>query len=136
MKKLGYVLIMIFALSCAASKNTAQTDLDGNWQLTVFPSATKTFTEIFGDRKPELRFDSAGRVSGTTGCNRLMGNYNAGRKNKLTFGTNMAVTKMACPGYEENIFLDALYKVNRYKVNENQLELWNDSTLIMTFTKE
>jgi hypothetical protein len=43
---------------------------------------------------------------------------------------------MACPGYEESIFLNALGTVKKYRVQDNTLDLLNDSTIVMTFTRQ
>lgn len=134
MKKTFYVLACAFLLSCAASKNTVPQNLSGNWQLTVFPSATNTFAEIFGDRKPELQFES-GKFSGSTGCNKIFGDITV-TGDQLIFPQNMGMTKMACPGYEESIFLNALGTVKKYRVQDNTLDLLNDSTIVMTFTRQ
>jgi heat shock protein HslJ len=129
-------LVSGFILSCSTSKNSTTQNLNGNWELSVFPTTDKTFDEVFSQGKPQLQFDhSKGTVSGTTGCNRLSGSYSAGANN-FSFGSNMITTKMACPGYEESVFLNALYRVNRYKVNGNQLTFLHDSTLVMTFVRK
>lgn len=122
--------------SCAASKNSAARNLQGNWQLTMFPDGGKTFAEMFGDRRPELNFDVASnKVTGSTGCNRLSTSFNL-NKGLFLFDKNIITTKMACPGYEESTYLNALSRVNRYVIEGDQLRLLNDSSLIMTFAKQ
>ncbi|HYE55726.1 MAG TPA: META domain-containing protein [Chitinophagaceae bacterium] len=123
--------------SCTGSRNsTAQLqNLNGNWELTVFPHGSKPFAELFTMKKPELEFNSTTmRVSGNTGCNRTMGEFSVnGDELRLT---NMASTKMGCPGYDESIFMNALNRVNRFRLNGDQLSLLQDSTLLMTFVKK
>jgi heat shock protein HslJ len=132
---LPYLASLIF-LSCASSKNGTDENLSGSWELSVFPGTDKTFEEVFGQRRPELQFDNTkATVTGSTGCNRLTGSYTAG-DNNFSFGNNIATTKMACPGYEESVFLDALAKVNRYEVANGQLRFMHDSTLVMSFVKK
>ena len=131
---LGLVISLI--ISCTTTKNSSSQNLNGNWELSVFPTTDKTFDEVFSQGRPQLQFDySKKTVSGTTGCNRLSGSYSAGT-NDFSFGSNMTTTKMACPGYEESVFLNALNRINRYKVNGNELSFLHDSTLIMTFVKK
>jgi copper homeostasis protein (lipoprotein) len=75
-------------------------------------------------RQPQLVFDPAAhRVSGSGGCNRIVGGYELNGE-KLTFG-QMASTMMACAsGMEtEQNFLKALGEVKRWKIAGHELEL-------------
>jgi heat shock protein HslJ len=69
----------------------------------------------------------AHRISGSGGCNRLMGSYEV-HGDSLTFGP-IATTRMACPaGMEtETAFLSALAQVRRWKAEAKHLSL-SDST--------
>ena len=70
-------------------------------------------------------FDSEGRASGRSGCNRFTGGYQLSGEG-LSFG-QIAGTRMACPPAEsetEQRFLDLLQKVTRVTPGENgQLRL-------------
>jgi heat shock protein HslJ len=63
------------------------------------------------------------RVSGSGGCNRLMGSYEL-KGDELTFG-RMASTMMACPdGMDtEQAFLKSLGQVSKWKISGQSLEL-------------
>lgn len=125
----------VFTLSCASTKNGKSAGIDGSWELSAFPGATKTFDELFSQRKPQLQFSSArAAVTGNTGCNRLTGTYSASGNN-FSFGNNIATTKMACSGYDENIFLQALNRINHFAIKGDQLQLMHDNELVMSFTK-
>lgn len=131
-----YGLICLVLLSCATAKNSVDKKLTGDWELVLFPNADKSFAELFGDRKPELTFsDTAHIVSGTTGCNRLRATYTT-KGGHLSFDKNIITTKMACPGYDESTFLNALVKVNSYRLQNEQLQLLEDSVLVMAFAKK
>lgn len=135
-KILVFLGIICLFSACSATKKSSNLQLNGNWELALFPTTDKTFDEVFGQRKPTLQFDVAGKkVSGTTGCNRLSGSYSS-NKESFSFDNNIITTKMACPGYEESIFLNALTKVNRYKIENGQLQFLRDSTLLMAFSKK
>jgi heat shock protein HslJ len=140
MKK-GLVLIVLclYLVSCSTNKaalNSSAEGLQGRWELTLFTPGGKEFAELFGQRRPELEFNTAEkRVSGTTGCNQLSGNY-AVSGSAFQFGPNMALTKMACPSYDETTFLNAMSAVNRFILSSDQLQLLQDSTLIMAFAKK
>ena len=74
-------------------------------------------------------------MAGTTGCNRFSGTYTADTVN-LSFSSNKAFTKMACPGYDEQLFLKALNRVNRYRLIESELELRDNDAIVMIFAKK
>lgn len=131
----GTACMLLMLTACMAPKKiTANNKLKGNWELVLFPSSDKNFAEIFGTRKPTIGFVS-NVVSGTTGCNLYSGTYASG-DSVLTFTSNFVVTKMACPGYEEQTFLNALNSVNRYHLKETQLELSNNNRVVMVFVKK
>jgi heat shock protein HslJ len=75
-------------------------------------------------REPHLVLDAAGRVSGSTGCNRFTGSYQQDG-NGFHF-TPLAVTKMACPpplDALERSFLQAMAATAALRQSGNALEL-------------
>jgi len=123
-------------LACESTKNVITESIEGNWELVNFPSGGKEFAELFGQRKPELQFDESNKkVSGTSGCNHISGGYTRDGK-MIQFAGNMIMTKMACPGYDETIFMDALRKVNRFEIQNDQLTLMQNDMVLMTFAKK
>ena len=87
----------------------------GNTEIKTAPTAHNI---------PSLQFDAATkRVSGADGCNRIMGNYEAGR-DTLVLG-QMAGTKMACldGNNVSQQFNEALTKVANYQVFGKTLKL-------------
>ena len=135
-----FILICLLAITlggCSSSR-TSSADLNqlgGDWVLTVFPYQTKALAELFTARIPELQLEVPGRkVAGNTGCNRMFGSFTVDGS-AFQFG-NLGSTKMACPGYDETIYLNALSRVNRFSVNNDQLTFYQDSTLLMTFAKK
>lgn len=139
MRQLSRSLLIVigFFLSCTSSKDTANANrLNGEWELVGFSSGDKPFAELFTASKPTIQFEAGTRrVSGSTGCNRMTGGYIL-KGNTLQFAENLATTKMACPGYDESVFLNALQRTNRYTFRDSQLNLYNDSLLLMTFAKK
>ena len=136
-----YALIACVVLgaitACSSSKNSAAEldNLNGYWVLTVFPESTKTLAEVFVMKTPDLQLDVPNRkVSGTTGCNRMTGPFTINGE-EFQFG-NLATTKMGCPGYDESVYLNAIGKVNRFRLNNDQLSFYSDSALLMTFVKK
>jgi heat shock protein HslJ len=135
-----YMLIFLMATTlgaCSSSRNSSAelTQLGGDWVLTVFPYQTKALAELFPARIPELQLEVPGRkVTGNTGCNRMFGSFTVDGS-EFHFG-NMGSTKMVCPGYDETIYMNALGRVNRFSLNNDQLTFYQDSTVLMTFTKK
>ena len=87
----------------------------GNSEIKTAPSAHNI---------PSLQFDAATkRVTGTDGCNRIMGSYEAGRDTLIL--SQMAGTKMACLD-NNNVsqkFNQALDQVANYQVFGKTLKL-------------
>jgi len=65
-------------------------------------------------------------VSGSSGCNRLMGRYEA-EDGSLTF-SGLATTRMACPAAMdlERRFLTALRATSTAEITQQRLELFDD----------
>ncbi|GAB4012426.1 hypothetical protein GCM10028808_28480 [Spirosoma migulaei] len=79
---------------------------------------------------------SEGRVTGTTGCNRLSGTIKADTQ-KILFGP-LVTTKMACMGEVgqfESKFLQEFTEPLAYQVNEGKLTLLRGGKSIMVFRK-
>lgn len=89
---------------------------------------------VFDDenaRAPSLHFEAAeNRLSGFTGCNRLVGQY-AVAGSALRFD-KLAATRMACPGASllELTFTDALKATASWNLFGDELELYDDSGLL------
>ena len=135
-----FLVVVMLVLGACASKKAADRavaqQLQGTWELTLFTPGGKGFAEVFGQRRPELVFHTTeNRVSGNTGCNHMTGTYSINGQ-RFQFGADMAITKMACQGYDESSFLQAMTSINRFQINNNQLNLLNDSTLIMSFARK
>ena len=139
MKRLLFFVLafVVSIVACKSAKNvTSEVSLSGNWDLVNFPSGGKEFAEILGSRKPELQFDETNKkVTGTSGCNHISGAYTHNGK-MLQFDDNMIMTKMACPGYDESVFMDALRKVNQYQINNDQLNLMQNGNVLMSLAKK
>ena len=87
----------------------------GNTEIKTTPTARNI---------PSLQFDEASkRISGSDGCNRIMGSYEAGRDTLIL--SQMASTRMAC--LDNNTlseqFNAALAKVSNYQVFGKTLKL-------------
>lgn len=106
------------------------------WVLTDFQGRSVT---AGGPRNEAPRLEislTEGRVTGTTGCNRLNGTVKADTR-QIQFGP-MVMTKMACGGEAgtfENTFLNALVQPLAYQVAEGKLAFFQNGKQLMTFRK-
>ena len=79
---------------------------------------------------PFIAFDTAtGRVSGNSGCNRMMGSFDVNAKPGSLELTGMASTRMMCPDMTtENNVLNAFAQVKGYKkAGKDKMYLCNSS---------
>lgn len=81
-----------------------------------------------GDRRARIGFAADGRVTGSGGCNRLMGRADIDGA-AITFGT-IATTRMACASNvmdQERKLLDALAATRSYRIADAMLTLHDAS---------
>ena len=144
MKQLIITCVFLSAITCksylqathssqslTSFRNTTDTaTIAGNWQLQpVLASDTAT------GKIPQLNFDlKTNRFSGNTGCNVMTGSFVI-NQDALSFKENMASTKMACPGYNEQIFLENLLKTNRYEIKDGVLQLMYNTTILSKWVR-
>ena len=140
MKSLG-VAALLFLLACqsptagpsqpaspataaaAAPQPRDTTTLNGTWYLLpVLASDTAT------GKIPWLTLNLAGsRFTGNTGCNSMHGKFwFSNSDSSLSFGDKFAISKKACPGYNEPAFLKSLGNTTHYKLRNGLLTLVGD----------
>src|SRR5690606_25014597 len=107
------------------------------WVLNYISGPRIAFEGLYPDKKPQLVFTVADkRVSGNTGCNSFSGPLVVDG-NKIDFNQPMALTKMACRGEGETVFLETLKKVNTYSVSDgNTLTFIMGDIAMMRFSKK
>lgn len=110
--------------------------LQDNWVLTALGD---TPVKAAGSRNelPRLELSlTEGRVTGTTGCNRLSGPVRADTR-RIRFGP-IVTTRMACVGdggQLESAFVKALDAPLTYQVGDNKLIFFRGDESVMTFKK-
>lgn len=113
---------------------TVDKSLDGTWELVYIMGPGKDLATLYGDKKPTITFDVAGKkVNGYSGCNRFNGPLNV-NGHRIRF-ENMAMTRMACPGEGENVFMGELEKVNTFSVSDGTLHFIMGDIVNMTFER-
>jgi heat shock protein HslJ len=120
---LHYLGALIALILIVGSPAQAQCEFVGTYWRAVEIDGSPVATAN-SKREPHLVFNAEGRVSGSTGCNRLTGGYKQDGGN-LSF-TPLATTKMACPppiDAQERSFLRVLGAVAAMRESGNTLEL-------------
>jgi len=142
-------LLFAFFISCflltacnTTKKTTASTpkvsQLEGAWELNFITGPRIAFDGLYPNKKPAIIFDVANnRMSGNTSCNNFTGKLNVDG-NKISFTDPMAMTKMMClDGNGENVFVEALKKVDSWSVMDNNtLNFRMGDVVMMRFIKK
>ncbi|MBL7723107.1 MAG: META domain-containing protein [Chitinophagaceae bacterium] len=115
---------------------SAMPSLAGLWELSSISDSKVNLAKLYPGQKPNLNFDLQGRaVRGSTTCNRFSCQVKI-EGEKMNFG-DPAMTKVACPGDGEKVFLEALKTINSYSIiDSNFLLLRADSVEIMRFSRK
>ncbi len=104
--------------------------LEGRWVLMPVMASDTAAGKI-----PYLNFDlKTGKFFGNTGCNNISGTFLLSQ-NALQFNEKLISTRMACPGYNEDIFVDNLFKTNRYEIRGGVLQLMYNTTILSKWVR-
>jgi heat shock protein HslJ len=111
-------------------------DLDGTWELISTISEQTPFNTLYPNQKPTITFNSRPRqISGTTGCNTYTGSYTL-LGSTISFGTGLTLTKMACDGKGEAVFVERLNKATDYFIkDQTTLMLMQGDVALLEFKK-
>lgn len=122
------------------NKNTGDTVTAINISI---PSVNFVLEELNGKKirngdfktTPEILIEAnKSTVAGNTGCNSFNGNVKV-TKHKIYF-TNIAMTRMSCPGDGEKNFVEALNGTNNFKMENGKLILMKFDTPVAVFTQK
>ena len=99
----------------SVEKAISLSSINGEWNIIEVNGSKITPGE--SKSLPFIAFDTAtGRVSGNSGCNRMMGSFDVNAKPGSLELTGMASTRMMCPDMTtENNVLNAFAQVKGYK---------------------
>lgn len=123
--------LVLFMNSCGNYKRTAsqaEVLFRGDWKL----------KEVQGQAVPDssrsIFHFTPGKISGSTGCNRLSAGFVPGKNNSVKFSPEVS-TKMACPDENaaalETKFLDALSKSTKWSITSGELWLGDGETTLI-----
>jgi len=151
MKYFLFSTLLVLALNFHSDSSKAQKNYTASIQPDTIPSGTNAMqnetlqgewhlqpvlaSDTASGKIPMLNFDlRTNRVSGNTGCNSFSGAFKS-QGRSLSFSDNMISTKMACPGYNEKIFVENLLKTNRYEIKQGVLQLMYNTTILSKWTR-
>ncbi|NEN24414.1 META domain-containing protein [Cryomorpha ignava] len=82
---------------------------------------------------PSIIFNDSSTFSGSTGCNQYSARFKV-----LDGGVEITMgpmTKMACPGKDESIFVEALNSTNKVKIEEERMHFFKNDEELLGFKK-
>lgn len=130
MQKAVIFLLMFLMFRCSPKLSADASWKGGKWVLMEMNGVP---VQVSGtDKDAHLVFSpSDKKYSGSSGCNRLMGNYTVGKNGIITFGTP-AGTRMTCMDQRfEDAFMKIFPTVNRYSVEGKTMLLKNGNMVVM-----
>lgn len=127
---------VLLTVACKNKKETIQSDLtnipEGSWSAITMRGDTLNKSD-FSRGLPSIIFKDSTSFSGTTGCNQYMASYTLiGNMVEIEMGP---MTKMACPGKLESIYVETLNLTNKVEVVEDIMKFYNSETELLTFKK-
>ncbi len=126
-------IILASAFRCSSGEGTTNILINDIWALESIRGEIFKVDSTF-KQQPLIEIHLKDeRLNGNSGCNNLSGKAIVDG-NKISF-SEMATTKMFCPGNLEQKFLSALEDVNNYKIEKMRLFLYKDKTEMMVFRK-
>jgi len=130
---LGAVVMMAVIQSCGTAKSgsaaAALTDI--NWQLTTI-NGKAADSANYNSGLPVANFSSDNKITGNGGCNRYSGSYNLNDEGGINI-SQMASTKMFCPGEGEGDYLKALESADGATVEKDKLVLFKGVEEVLVF---
>lgn len=94
-----------------------------------------TLADNVKGKTPTLNIDGE-KVNGNGGCNSYFGTLMTDASTGTFNASQLGSTKMACENMAvESNFMSMMQKANRYVVNGNTLELYQDNLLLLKFNK-
>ncbi|MBL7870250.1 MAG: META domain-containing protein [Cyclobacteriaceae bacterium] len=120
-------------LQRAGKISNQQTLLNNTWVLETL-RRKELSGEHFSKEKPHLEFRNIDhKVLGFSGCNALTGPFTI-NGNQISMGP-FELTRMACNGIDERLFLDVIQETTSYKIKDLNLYLFAGSSELARFKK-
>lgn len=127
------VVLITFLQSCNSTKAVSSIDLltNTNWELASVNGKTVDAAN-YNSGLPVAYFSKDNKITGNGGCNRYSGSYNLNEEDGINI-SQVAATKMFCPGDGEGEYMKALETVDGAKVDKDKLVLYKGIDEILVF---
>lgn len=131
--------LLLFFSGCSTLR-TKKTDpqpdlLSGQWEMISWKDF-RNLEDAFPSGVPNFNIESEkGTITGFNGCNQLQGKLRYDRQTGFLQFYTLASTKMFCNTVPELELTNSLTRINRYKVNQDQLVLMVDEKVVMEFRR-
>lgn len=127
------VVLITFLQSCNSTKAVSSSDIltETNWELTSI-NGKPADAANYNSGLPVAYFSTDNKISGNGGCNRYNGSYNINEEGGINI-SQMASTKMFCPGDGESEFMKALETVDGATIDKDKLILLKGIEEILVF---
>lgn len=132
-----FSIIAVFAILAGCKSHKIQesaknTIPQGKWILITIGEKALNGADFQGEA-PSIVFKDSSAFSGSTGCNQYLATYKHSPESiTIKMGP---LTKMACPGDGEQMFLSAIKQTNRADVKEGILTFYENEKSLMTFKR-
>lgn len=127
------ILPILYAISVLAGCATTDISIESTrWYLLEIEGDSDI--RIINEKEPFIEFDlESSKVGGNASCNNFFTDYTIDEE-EITFGM-VATTLMACPDEtrQEHRFLQALSRIDSFRIEENRLYLYEGEEPIMIF---
>lgn len=131
------ILALLVFAGMNACKNKKEVQAEdkipgGTWMVETMHG--DTINEIdFMRGSPSIIFNDSTSFSGSTGCNQYSARFKVlDRGVEIKMGP---MTKVACPGKEESIFVEALNATNKVKMEGDRMHFYRNEEELLGFRK-
>ena len=142
MSKIVFIIVFICMslTSCSTSKTAVkEVSIEGTWELNYITGPKIAFNGLFPGKKPTINFNlKDNKITGNNSCNQYFGALILDGA-KINFkDAKIGMTMMACEGDGDSVYMEALNKVESYKIadNGNTLNLLIGNVVMMRFTHQ
>ncbi len=132
-----YLYLLERQLPAYVASTTQKIQLDGTWEVVSIAGQEKNFDMLYAAKKPIIAFDQASRkCHGNTSCNGFSTTLMVDNAS-LNINPAIAMTKMACEGNGEQVFVDALKQVTTFAFLDQgkKLQLRSADNVIMVLER-
>ncbi|MDJ1506186.1 lipase family protein [Xanthocytophaga agilis] len=119
-----------------ATDSLSLASLNGTWELNYISGVKIAFDSLYLNQKPAITVNTNDHtIVGNNSCNSFRGKFTI-KDQTIRFPDTFVMTRMFCEGGGEQVFMDALKKMNKYTISANMLTFYMNEVSIMRFTRK